>query len=78
MPIPAAAATYRRREPEKDPLYEVLAEHLETFLDRARSGDHRVPGHVERELRDYLECGILYVQSDTMCSWSVLSRDIGL
>jgi len=59
MPVPTAAPTYRRREPEKDPLYQVLSQHLETFLEHTRTGDRRVPAHVERELRDYLVCGIL-------------------
>ena len=51
--------TYRRRTPEKEPLYRVLAEHLETFVERTRSSDRQLPGHVEKELRAYLECGIL-------------------
>jgi hypothetical protein len=37
-------------------LFRVLAEHLETFLERASDG---LPYFVERELRRYLECGIL-------------------
>jgi hypothetical protein len=37
-------------------LFRVLAEHLETFLERASEG---LPLFVERELRGYLECGIL-------------------
>ena len=41
MPLPAAAATYRRPEPEKAPLYEVLAGHLGTFLDWACRPVHR-------------------------------------
>ena len=55
----AEAPTYRRRTPEKEPLYQVLAEHLETFLERTRSSDRQLPAHVEKELRAYLECGIL-------------------
>lgn len=42
-------------------LYQVLAEHLETFLSRA-AGDGTLPGlprFVERELRGYLACGLL-------------------
>ena len=46
----------RRRAPEEGVLYRVLAEHLETFLDRA--GD-RLPGFIAKELRKYLHCGIL-------------------
>jgi ribosomal protein S27E len=50
---------YRRRNPEAEPLYQILAEHLETFLQQARSSDHRLPLHVEQEMRAYLECGVL-------------------
>ena len=53
------ARTYQRREPEKDPLYRVLVDHLETFLQRTRTSEHSLPSHVEGELRSYLECGIL-------------------
>jgi hypothetical protein len=53
--------TYLRRDPANDPLYEVLATHLETFLawgagDTVSQG---LPGYVVRELRAYLRCGIL-------------------
>ena len=51
--------SYRRRTPEKEPLYQVLAEHLETFVERTRSSDRQLPANVEKELRAYLECGIL-------------------
>jgi len=67
-PVPAAAATatYRRRTPEADPLYQVLAGHLETFLAQQRAADQPLPRYVEAELRAYLQCGILYVQSEIM------------
>jgi hypothetical protein len=51
--------TYRRRVPEQELLHRMLAEHLETFLDRTRTEDHELPRHVEQELRDYVECGAL-------------------
>ena len=38
---PPAAA--QRHEPEHDLLYQVLAEHLETFLQQARTEDHALP-----------------------------------
>ncbi|MCP4678129.1 MAG: hypothetical protein GY854_21965, partial [Deltaproteobacteria bacterium] len=40
-------------------LHQVLVEHLETFLDRARTEEHTLPLHVEKELRNYVECGVL-------------------
>jgi hypothetical protein len=50
-----------RREPENSVLYQILAEHLETFLARARADETRgdLPRFVVRELRGFLECGIL-------------------
>ena len=55
----AKAPAYRRRTPEEEPLYQVLAEHLESFLERTRSSDRQLPAYVEEELRAYLDCGIL-------------------
>jgi ribosomal protein S27E len=45
---------YRRREPEATALYEVIREHLETFV-----ATHDPPAHVRRALRKYLTCGVL-------------------
>ena len=61
MPATALIRTsaYRRREPEKEPLYQVLAGHLETFLQQARTSEHQLPLHVEKEMRAYLECCML-------------------
>jgi hypothetical protein len=52
-------ASYRPRNPEDNPLYAVVAEHLETFLARQQERDRPVPHFVERELRAFLDCGIL-------------------
>ncbi len=51
--------TYSRRVPEQALLHRVLVEHLETFLDHARTEAHELPGYVERELRNYVACGVL-------------------
>jgi len=51
--------TYQRHQPEHSLLYQVLAEHLETFLQQARTSDHALPWYVERDLRAFLDCGIL-------------------
>ena len=51
--------TYQRRQPEKGPLYRVLIDHLETFVQRTRTSEQSLSSHVEGELRSYLECGIL-------------------
>ncbi|WPL14899.1 Putative transposase [Thiorhodovibrio litoralis] len=53
---------YRRRCPEHTALYQIVQQHLESFLALAREEDWgapRVPTYVEREFRRYLECGIL-------------------
>ena len=51
----------RRREPERGVLHQALLTHLETLLERTRAPDsgHGLPRFVERELRRYLECGLL-------------------
>ena len=52
--------TRQRRTPERTVLYQVLADDLETFLDRVAQDDFRtLPRFVERELRAFLNCGIL-------------------
>ena len=56
---PVRPPEYRRRKPEKEPLYQILAWHLETFLQQAGTAEHRLPLQVEKEMRAYLECGIL-------------------
>jgi len=42
-------------------LYQVLAEHLETFLENVHADPARqaLPRFVERELRKFLDCGVL-------------------
>jgi hypothetical protein len=39
-------------------VHQVVREHLETFLERAREHDRPVPRFIEREMRDFLDCGI--------------------
>ena len=55
----AIDAAYQPRNPEDNPLYGVVARHLETFLARQRERDRHVPGFVEREFREFLDCGAL-------------------
>jgi hypothetical protein len=53
--------TYVRRQPERTVLHQVVREHLETFLTEARQrGDGEgLPRFVERELREFLTCGVM-------------------
>ena len=54
------SVAYRRHEPEKTVLYTIVSAHLETFLGEVRDHyDNPLPRYVEKELRDYLECGLL-------------------
>jgi hypothetical protein len=53
------APVYCPRNPEESILYGVVAAQLETFLERQQRRDRIVPRFVERELRSFLECGIL-------------------
>jgi uncharacterized Zn finger protein (UPF0148 family) len=61
QPQGCGPAPYRRRRPADTPLYRVVQNHLETFLSRGRDEwwEERVTPHAERELRRFLECGIL-------------------
>ncbi len=55
-------AAYARCRLEQTVLYRLVQQHLETYLALACEGNwdgHAVPGYVERELRRYLEFGIL-------------------
>jgi hypothetical protein len=53
--------TYVRRQPEQTVLHRVIREHLETFLAEARQrgGGEGLPRFVERELREFLTCGVM-------------------
>ena len=55
----AIAAVYRPRNPEENPVYGIVARHLETFLARHRERDRHVQAFVEREFREFLQCGVL-------------------
>ena len=62
------AGVYQRRRPERSVAYQVVRQNLETWLARRRVGGldagadrvvDPVPAYVERDLRKYLECGML-------------------
>ena len=50
---------YRPRHPEDSLLYRTIADHLETFLARQQERGREGPYFVEREMREYLSCGVL-------------------
>ena len=51
--------TYKRRHPEESLLYKIIAGHLNTFIATLAVEGLSLPTHVEKELRSYLECGVL-------------------
>jgi hypothetical protein len=56
-----AVATCKPHDPSSTVLYNVIAEHLETFLAllAANPDTKGLPAYVQREFYDYLQCGIL-------------------
>jgi len=54
-----ATAGYRPRRLEDNPLYGVVSSHLETYLEMQFERERTVPRFVERELRAFLDCGVL-------------------
>ena len=57
--LPYKSSAYQRREPEQTVLHRVFVEHLETLLDRTGADAFELPKYVARELRAFVECGIL-------------------
>ncbi|MES9858985.1 MAG: transposase [Sedimenticola sp.] len=56
------ARVYQRRRPARTTTYQVVQHHLETWLVNQREANpdyDPIPQHVERDLRKFLECGIL-------------------
>src|SRR5215831_4702549 len=56
-----AIATYEPHDPSQTLLYQVVADHLETFLASldADPDARGLPAYVQREFYDYLQCGVL-------------------
>ncbi len=53
-------ASYKRRQPEKTVLYQVVNEHVETLLaEAAERYEYGYPAHIEKTYRGYLGCGLL-------------------
>ena len=53
-------AGYRRREPEKTVLYQLVTQELATFREETYEfGCKGIPGFVIKEFERYLDCGIL-------------------
>jgi hypothetical protein len=55
-------AVYRRRQPERSAVYQVIQGHLDTWLAGCLQADEEgfhVAAFIEQDFRKYLECGIL-------------------
>jgi len=50
---------YQQRRPEKTILYKVLQENLNTWIEQTHENGGSVPAHIEKDFRNYLECGLL-------------------
>ena len=61
MGLGRARCTYVRRYPEASVLHQLVREHVEAFLAEARlrGGGEGLPRFVERELREFLTCGVM-------------------
>jgi len=60
MRLVACKPTYARRRPETTVLFDLLRDHLESFLAACADDTGRgLPGYVERELRAWFRCGQL-------------------
>lgn len=65
QPAPKSApgtTVYRRRQPERSVVYQVVQGHLETWLAGYRQSDEEdcpVTAYIEQDFRNYLECDIL-------------------
>src|SRR5580698_2100055 len=52
--LTAGSTSYERRRPENSPLYQIVLQHLESFV-----ANEEVPRFAERALRKFLTCGSL-------------------
>ncbi len=61
QPVPAGTcAVYERRRPEEPVLYQLVQDHLETFLAQVEAETGAgLPDFVKEEFEAFLECGIL-------------------
>jgi hypothetical protein len=51
--------SYRRHDPERTVLYQIVKEHLPGFLRRAEERGRGVPKYVRNAFERFLDCGIL-------------------
>ena len=70
------ARAYEPRRPEQTLLYDLVLEHLETFLQYTRESYAKpLPAYVEQEFREYLDCGI-FSKGFTRCHCDHCGHDL--
>ena len=68
-------AKYEQHRPEQTVLYQIVAKHLETYLEHVREHhESGLPKYVEQDLRAYLKCGI-HAHGFLRCHLHVLGLD---
>ena len=58
----AVPHVYQRRQPERTAAYQIVQQHLETWLSTKREAhpdENPIAYYVEHDLRKFLQCGIL-------------------
>jgi ribosomal protein S27E len=53
------AVHYQRHRPEKTLLYQLVSKHYPVFRQKLAEEGRMLPGYVQREFEDYLNCGRL-------------------
>lgn len=76
-PLIALLKPTRRRKPEKELPYQVIADNLETFLTCLRAEGHDVPGYVVEEFYRYPDCGIL-ARGLARCSCEMCGKSLAV
>jgi hypothetical protein len=56
---PPASHTYLRRSPELTPCYQIMADHWLSFKAQRQAEDHAIPEYIEKDIDEYLRCGIV-------------------
>ena len=53
-----SCASYARRRPELTPCYQIIQDHLATFMSERESEGRPLPKYIHDEFDAYLKCGI--------------------
>ena len=59
MTLPNKSSSYRRRQPERTPLYQAINQHLSGLAQRLHHEGKTLPNFVHRTFASYINCGQL-------------------